>query len=339
MASCLLFSILGDFIGCNCPKEHQQHLCYTAQISLCYHDLRIRTGNLRSDSNFLPALEMKETSAWKPLEVPFLSDWKLMMEVLRTGLGTTQPHRRAARLHTGKRSQCEYIQQIKKKNTSALDMLTSFSENTTTHLSNKEICLFKMCFDSTSISSLSHLLNTPIVLLRELPLATRFTKQVFEVPGLGMSPRALCMLGKHSATGLPLYDTSSFGSFTIWFKQSLFLALCSSTQNQGVLKLSGEMEEDQGTQENLDKSFHPLSQDQVQDQPGDAREGGLQGNPNLFPSPLNITVYSHISSLHFLLFLGSEMTAETSGYIKESSRNEQTALGHLGSNDPFTGVA
>lgn len=84
-----------------------------------------------------------------------------------------------------------------KKNTSALDMLTSFSENTTTYLSNKEICLFKMCFDSTSISSLSHLLNTPKVLLRELPLATRFTKQVFfffEVPGLGMSPRALCML-------------------------------------------------------------------------------------------------------------------------------------------------
>lgn len=92
MASYLLFSILDDFIGCNCPKEHQRYLCCTAQIALCYHDLRIRAGNLRADSNFLPALEMKETSAWKPLAVPFSSDWKMMsitLEVLSTGLGTT----------------------------------------------------------------------------------------------------------------------------------------------------------------------------------------------------------------------------------------------------------
>lgn len=92
MASCLLFSILGDFIGCNFHKKHQRYLCCTAQIALCYQDPRIRPGNLRADSNLLPALEMKETSAWKPLEVPFSSDWKLMsitLEVLSTGLGTT----------------------------------------------------------------------------------------------------------------------------------------------------------------------------------------------------------------------------------------------------------
>ena len=62
-------------------------------IVLFYYDARFRVGNLRTDtSKFLPALEMKEMSAWKPLAVPFSSDWKLMsitLEELSTGLGIT----------------------------------------------------------------------------------------------------------------------------------------------------------------------------------------------------------------------------------------------------------
>lgn len=97
-----------------------------------------------------------------------------------------------------------------------------------------------MCFEPTIITGLSHLSNTPKELLKELPQATRFPKQIFRQPsareetkGLVHAGQALCYGAASPAHEACLYliplhlYPSHFLSNT-----ALALALCPLTQKQ-----------------------------------------------------------------------------------------------------------
>lgn len=157
-----------------------------------------------------------------------------------------------------------------------------------------------MCFDPTSISGLSHLLNTPKVLLRELPLATRLTETLFEVPGLGMKLRAFCMLGKHSTTELP---PQPMRRVSIWFffirafyilvQIVIWLLLFTPLHKS---RSGGETtERDGGCSGNTGKLRQILLFFTSRPSPKPTRRSqGFRGIRTYFLLPLDITVYSHI---------------------------------------------